>query len=107
MYIYIAMYLCASPFYGPCCIAEQSETGVVVRLVDWLQADLIKVAYNRIQHCGDSNPDVFWPSRAKVTQARSRGLIENFAEEVITQTTDVVSGSESIPSISRMNKIKQ
>ena len=98
------MYLCASPFYGPCCIVEQSEIGVVVCLVDQLQADLIRVAYNRIRHCADSIPDVFWPSRAKVTQARSRGLIENFAEEAITQTTDVVSGSESIPSISRMNE---
>ena len=50
---------------------------------------------------------MFWPTRARVTQTRSRGLIENFAEEAITQTTDVVSGSESIPSRSRMNKTKQ
>ena len=42
-----------------------------------------------------------------MTQTRSKGLIENFAEEAITQTTDVVSGSESIPSRSRMNKTKQ
>ena len=39
-----------------------------------------------------------------MTETRSRGLIKNFAEEAITQTTDVVSGSESIPSRSRMNK---
>ena len=42
-----------------------------------------------------------------MTQTRSRGLTESFAEEAITQTTDVVSGSESIPSRSRMNKTKQ
>ena len=39
-----------------------------------------------------------------MTQTRSRRLIE---EEAITQTTDVVSGSESIPFRSRMNKTKQ
>ena len=50
---------------------------------------------------------MFWPTSARVTQTRSRGLIENFAKEAITQTTDVVSGSESIPSRSRMNKTKQ
>ena len=42
-----------------------------------------------------------------MSQTRSRGLIKNFAGEGITQTTDVVSGSESIPSRSRMNKTKQ
>ena len=42
-----------------------------------------------------------------MTQTRSRGPIENFSKEAITQTTDVVSGSESIPSRSRMNKTKQ
>ena len=42
-----------------------------------------------------------------MTQTRSRGLVENFVEEAITQTTDVVSGSESIPFRSRMNKTKQ
>ena len=42
-----------------------------------------------------------------MTQTWSKGLIENFAEEAITQTTDVLSGSESIPSRSRMNETKQ
>ena len=80
---------------------------MVVHPVDQPQADPIRVAYNRIRHCADSIPDVFWPTRARVTQTRSRGLIENFSEEAITQTTDVVSGSESIPSRPRMNKTKQ
>ena len=100
-------YKFARPFYGPYRIVEQSETGVVVRPVDQPQADPIRVAYNRIRHCADSIPDVFWPTRAGLTQTRSKGLIENFAEEAITQTIDVVSGSESIPSRSRMNETKQ
>ena len=100
-------YKFARPFYGPYRIVEQSETGVVVCPVDQPQADPIRVAYKRIRHCADSIPDVFWPTRAGVTQTRSKGLIENFAEEAITQTIDVVSGSESIPSRSRMNETKQ
>ena len=100
-------YKFARPFYGPYCIVEQSETGVVVRPVDRSQADPIRVVYNRIRHCAALIPDVFWPTRARVTQTRSRGLTENFAEEAITQITDVVSGFESIPSRSRMNKTKQ
>ena len=100
-------YKFARPFYGPYRIVEQSETGVVVRPVDRPQADPIRVAYNRIRHCADSIPDVFWPTRARVTQTRSRGLIGNVTAEAITQTTDVFYGSESIPSRSRMNKTKQ
>ena len=80
---------------------------MVVLPVDQPQANPIRVAYNRIRHCADLIPDVFWPTRARWTQTRSRGLIENFPEEAITQTTDVVSGSEFIPSGSRMNKTKQ
>ena len=57
-------YKFARPFYGPYRIVEQSETGVVVRPVDRPQADPIRVAYNRIRHCADSIPDVFWPTRA-------------------------------------------
>ena len=80
---------------------------MAVRPVDRPQVDPIRVAYNSIRHCADSIPDVFWPTRVRVTQTRSKGLIENFAEEAITQTTDVLSGSEPIPSRSRMNKTKQ
>ena len=99
-------YKFARPLYRPHSIVEQSGTGVVVRPVDRLQADLIRVAYNRIRHCANTISDVFWPTRTRVTQTRSRGLTENFTEKAITQTTDVVSGSESITSRSRMNKIK-
>ena len=52
-------------------------------------------------------PDVFWPTRARVTQTRSRGLTGNIAEEAMTQATDAVSGSESVPSRPGMNKTKQ
>ena len=41
-------YKFARPFYGLYRIIEQSQTGVVVCLVDRPQADSIKVAYNRI-----------------------------------------------------------
>ena len=39
-----------------------------------------------------------------MTQTRSRGLNGNIEEEAMTQTTDAVSGSESVPSRSGMNK---
>ena len=100
-------YKFARLFYGPYRIVEQSGTGVVVCPVNQPQADLIRVAYNRIRHCADSISDVFWPTRARVTQTRSRGLTENFAGQPITQTTDAVSGSESVSSRLRMNKTKQ
>ena len=43
-----------------------------------------------------------------MTQTRLRkGLSGNIAEETMTQTTDAVSGFESVPSRLRMNKTKQ
>ena len=51
--------------------------------------------------------DEFWPARAKVTQTKSRRPTRNFVEEVITQTTDVVSGSESVPSRPGINMTEQ
>ena len=54
------------PFYGPYCLIGQSETGVVVHPVDPPQADPIRLAYNKIQHCAHSI-HVFWPTRARVT----------------------------------------
>ena len=50
---------------------------------------------------------MFWPTRARVTQTRSRGLIGNIPEEAMKQTTDAVSGSESVPFRPGMNKTKQ
>ena len=86
------------------------QPGVVVCPVDQPQADPIRVdlAYNRILHCTDLIPNVFWPTWARVTQTRSRGLTGKFAEEAITQTTDAVnSESESVSSRPGMNKSKQ
>lgn len=31
--------------------------------------DPIKVAYNRIRHCADSIPDIFWPTKTQVIQS--------------------------------------
>ena len=50
---------------------------------------------------------MFWPTRARVPETKSKELTGSFVEEAITQTTDVVSGSESIPSRPGMNKTKQ
>ena len=92
-------YKFARPFYWPYHkIWVRQDTGMVVHPGDRPQADPIRVAYNRIWHCTDSISDVFWPTRAIVTQTRSRGITGNIAEEAKTQTTDAVSGSESIPS---------
>ena len=40
-------------------------------------------------------------------QTRLRGITGNIAEEAMTQITDAVSGSESVPSRPGMNKTKQ
>ena len=81
------------------------QPGVGVCPVDQPQADPIRIAYNMTLHCTDLIP---WPTRARVTQTRSRGLTGNFAEEAIAQTTDAVnSGSESVSSRPGMNKSKQ
>ena len=74
-----------------------NETGMVVRPGDRLQADPIRVAYNRIWHCTDSISDVCWPIWARVTQTRSKGITGNIVEEAKTQTTDAVSGYELVP----------
>ena len=101
------------PIYGPYNLSHSRrvrQPGVVVCLVDQLQADPIRVdiAYYRILHCTDLIPNVFWSTGARVTQTRSRGLTGNFAEEAITQTIDAVnSGSESVSSRPGMNKSKQ
>ena len=50
---------------------------------------------------------MFWPTRARVTQTRSRRLTGNFVEEAITQTTDTVSGFESDPFRLGITKTKQ
>ena len=99
-------YKFARTVYRPYCIVAQSETGVVIHPVGRPQADAIRVAYNRIQYCAESIPDVFWPTRARVTQTRSRDYCRR-SHDTDTQTPDVVSGSESIPSRPGMNNTKQ
>ena len=91
-------YKFARPFYGPYQIIEQShdQTGVVVCPVDRPQADSIRVAYNRIRHCADSIPDVFWPTRARVTRTKLRKPTGNSVSEAVIQTTDVTSGSRTV-----------
>ena len=69
---------------------------VVVRPVDRPQADSIRVAYNRIRHCTDSIPDVFWPTRARVTGTKSGKPTGNSGNEAIIQTTDATSGSRTV-----------
>ena len=60
------------------------------------------MAYNRIQHCADSIPDVFWPTRARVTKSgKPTGKSVN---EVVAPTTDTISGSRTVPSKPGMNK---
>ena len=97
-------YKFARPFYGPYRIIEQSQTGVVVRPVDKPQADSIRVAYNRIRHCADSIPDMFWPTRARVTGTKSGKTTGKSVNEVVAPTADAVSGSRTVPSRPEMNK---
>ena len=81
-----------------------NRTGVVVRPVDRPQADSIRVAYNRIRHCVDSIPDMFWPTRARVTGTKLRKPTGNSVSEAVIQTTDVTSGSRTVTSRLRMKK---
>ena len=50
---------------------------------------------------------MLWSTRTRGTVTKSKGLTEILVDGAVTQTTDVVFGSESVPSTPVMNKTEE
>ena len=57
-------YKFARPFHGPFRVVEVLDAGVVVRPMDPLRGESIRVAVNRVHHCPEAVPEgESWPAR--------------------------------------------
>ena len=97
-------YKFARSFHGPYRIVELSKTGIVVHPVDQLQADPIRVAYNRIHQYSGLIPDKFWPTRTRVIRTKSKRHDGTSADGAVMWNT---TGSKSMSSKSEDKTVRQ
>ena len=92
-------YKFARPFYGPYCVVAVDDTGVEVRPVDRPGCDSIRVAFQRVHHCPEQIPGVYWPEARHGRKAGKGRGVRRPEDRTTTsvQGTAAAAGAEDPP----------